>query len=198
MYPVVYFADKALIFTDKVPAGDTLVLDAATDGALSRAKICKILENHNSVAVISSDPEAAFERFASDFTRVEAAGGAVVDDRGRTLMIHRNGRWDLPKGHVEPGESAEQAAEREIEEETGVAARIVRPLCSTMHAYWFPPTGRWELKRTHWFLLSPLRAAALTPQKEEGIDRAVWCTKKEVAGNLAATFPTIRRVFESV
>ena len=51
---------------------------------------------------------------------VRAAGGIVTDEAGRMLLIRRNGRWDLPKGKVEAGETLLQAALREVEEETGV------------------------------------------------------------------------------
>ena len=58
-----------------------------------------------------------------------------MNDRGEYLMIHRNGRWDLPKGHVEPGESTAECAVREFAEETGaVGAEVVRFLCRTLHA----------------------------------------------------------------
>ena len=118
----------------------------------------------------------------------------VVNDCGEWLMIHRNGRWDLPKGHLECGERIEECAAREVEEETGVAARVVRPLCETLHAYYFPKTARWELKRTHWYELHAPGCAGLTPQTEEGIDSAVWCAPREVADNLRDAFPTIRCV----
>ncbi len=192
----VYFTDKTLIFTAKTPSDEYHVIESAhAEEKISRAKITQILENHNFVAVVGASPEDDFARFAADFTQVEAAGGVVVDASGRALMIHRNGRWDLPKGHLEQDESIERCAEREIEEETGVAARVVAPLCKTYHAYWFPRTERWELKRTHWYQLEPVADAALTPQTEEGIESVVWCDAEAVAANLRATFPTIREVF---
>ncbi len=195
----VYFTDKTLIFTAEKPTGEWFVVSpAAPEEKISRAKITQILENHNFVAVVCTAPEAVFSRFAEDFTQVEAAGGVVVDRAGRALMIHRNGRWDLPKGHLEAGESIERCAEREICEETGVAARVVRPLCRTLHAYWFPRTERWELKRTYWYLLEPVSDALLTPQTEEGIESVVWCDADAVAENLKATFPTIREVFSAL
>ena len=118
----------------------------------------------------------------------------MVNGRGEWLMIHRNGRWDLPKGHLECGERIEECAAREVEEETGVAARVVRPLCETLHAYYFPKTARWELKRTHWYELHAPGCTGLKPQTEEGIDSAVWCAPREVADNLRDAFPTIRCV----
>ena len=139
-------------------------------------------------------PDEAFVRFAADFTTVEAAGGIVVDSVGRWLMIHRNGRWDLPKGHIEEGESCEICAAREIAEETGVCAEVVRPLCATWHAYWFPKTSRWELKRTHWFELRADDCDGLAPQTEEGIERVTWVASSETSALLADSFPTIRCV----
>ena len=195
MEHTVYFADKSVVFTRVAPAeGADALVDAARED-VSRTKICKILETSNSVAVLAADPDAALRRFAADFTQVEAAGGIVADAAGAWLMIRRNGRWDLPKGHIEPGETPDVCAVREIAEETGVAACIVRPLCCTLHAYWFPKTARWELKRTHWFALSPAAGVQeLRPQEEEGIVGAEWCAPERRAECLREAFPTIRCV----
>lgn len=198
MNRTVYFADKAVIFTASAPDAGWYAVAADADGGISRTKILNFLELHNSVAVVSSSPETTFKAFAGQFAWVEAAGGVVVDDAGRWLLIHRNGRWDLPKGHLEAGERLEQCAAREVEEETGVACRAVRPLCATLHAYWFPKTARWELKQTHWFELRPTAPAALQPQTEEGIERVVWCTPAEAAEHLRTAFPTVRRVAEAM
>ena len=198
MNRTVYFADKAVAFADAAPDGAWHVVPGAADSDLSRPKILKILESHNSVAVVAADPGAAFAAFAAEFTRVEAAGGVVVDDAGAWLMMRRNGRWDLPKGHVEAGEDFESCAAREIAEETGIRARVVRPLCETLHAYWFPPTSRWELKCTHWFELRSTGEGTPTPQCEEGIEQVVWCSPDEAAEHVREAFPTIRRVAEAM
>lgn len=194
----VYFADKAVIFTTKPPAGECPSVAPDDADGVTRDKILKILESHNCAAVLSADPDAAFAAFAAEFTPVEAAGGVVLNERGEWLMIHRNGRWDLPKGHLECGEGLPACAEREIAEETGVCAEVMHPLCDTLHAYYFPPTGRWEIKRTHWFLLRATACEGLKPQREEGIESAVWCTPEEVARNLRDAFPTIRCVAEAM
>ena len=141
----------------------------APDGGISRAKVTKILESYNKAAVVTPDPGAAFGAFAAEFALIEAAGGVVVNDCGQWLMIRRNGRWDLPKGHLECGERIEECAAREIEEETGVRAGVVRPLCDTLHAYYFPKTERWELKRTHWYELHT--ASCDRPEKTAGTPR---------------------------
>ena len=194
MNRTVFFADKAVAFTAEAPGGAWYVVAAEADGGISRAKILNFLESHNSVAVVSPDPDAVYAAFAAEFTPVEAAGGVVVNEYGEWLMIHRNGRWDLPKGHLECGERIEECAAREVEEETGVAARVVRPLCETLHAYYFPKTKRWELKRTHWYELNAPAASNPTPQTEEGIDDAAWFPPESVERCAAGCFPTVRTV----
>jgi len=67
-----------------------------------------------------------------------------VDRRGRLL-------WSLPKGHVEPGETAEQAAIREVEEETGISGEILARLGTI--DFWFIADGRRVHKTVHHFLL---------------------------------------------
>ena len=183
-----------MVFTAKTPGEGWYAVTPAPDGGISRAKVTKILESYNKAAVVTPDPGAAFGAFAAEFALIEAAGGVVVNDCGQWLMIRRNGRWDLPKGHRECGERIEECAAREIEEETGVRAGVVRPLCDTLHAYYFPKTERWELKRTHWYELHTASCDRLVPQLEEGIERAAWCTPAEVARNLRDAFPTIRCV----
>ncbi|HMJ94696.1 MAG TPA: NUDIX hydrolase [Thermoleophilaceae bacterium] len=66
--------------------------------------------------------------------RVEAAGGVVVRD-GQVALVHRPryDDWTLPKGKLDPGESFEEAAIREVEEETGLRGRLVRELPTTSY-----------------------------------------------------------------
>ena len=196
MNRTVYFADKAVAFTAETPGGAWYAVAATAGGGISRDKILNFLESHNTVAVVSDDPDGVFAAFAAEFTPVEAAGGVVVNDCGEWLMIHRNGRWDLPKGHLECGERIEACAAREIAEETGVCAESVRPLCRTWHAYYFPKTERWELKRTHWYELRAAACGDLVPQTEEGIETVVWCAPAEAMAHAAGSFPTVRTVLE--
>ncbi len=197
MTDYIYFADKVLSFSDSHRIEADLTLRASDHEPLTRAKIQKFFEKYDSVALFSEDIARVFKCFTEQFVPVVAAGGVVRTPDHRALMIFRNGRWDLPKGHHEAGESIEQCALREVEEETGIRPdAIVRPLCQTLHAYQL--FGRWELKRTHWFEMSVSQAAATTPQQEEGIASVAWCTPIEVADHLRYTFPTIRSVFAAL
>lgn len=68
------------------------------------------------------------ERIARDATILLACSTVVFDGDGRFLLTRRadNGRWCLPGGHFEPGESVAEAAIRETKEETGLDVELVR------------------------------------------------------------------------
>ena len=188
---IVYFTDCALHF---VPADSNIGKDMCTisEKELTRAKVINFFQSCNSLTVLCDDCKAAFERFASEFEYVEAAGGVVADDAQNVLMIYRRERWDLPKGHIDTGEDALSAAVREIAEETGVSGlKFVTELCNTLHAY--NVYGKWELKRTYWFGFETLQTAT-QPQTEEDIQTAQWCSAVEVDENLKKSYPTIREV----
>ena len=191
MQTKIFFTDKALILTDTPVEVEGAVRLPSSE--LSKANVLKIFETTNSIIVCDEAIEAVKERFFGEFKYVMAAGGVVRNERGESLMIYRNHRWDLPKGHVDGEESDEECAVREIAEETGVeGAKIVRFLCNTLHS--FDVYGVWEIKRTAWYELEA-DTTETKPQAEEGISCAKWCSEEEVAENLKATYPTIREVF---
>lgn len=191
MQTKIFFTDKALLLTDTPIEVEGAVRLPSSE--LSKANVLKIFETTNSIIVCDEAIEAVKERFFGEFKYVLAAGGVVHNERGESLMIYRNHRWDLPKGHVDGEESDEECAVREIAEETGVeGAKIVRFLCNTLHS--FDVYGVWEIKRTAWYELEA-DTTETKPQTEEGISCAKWCSEEEVVENLKATYPTIREVF---
>ena len=187
----IYFLDKLLILTDS-PV-DVEEYYRMPSSELSRANVLKNFETTNTIVVQDSIIEAYAEQFISEFKWVEAAGGLVENEKGETLMIYCYRHWDLPKGHIDEGEKADETAVREVAEETGVEdAKIVRFLCNTLHAY--NVYGAWELKQTSWYLCTAPNSAT-KPQKEEDIAVAKWCSAEEVEANLRQTYPTIQNVF---
>jgi 8-oxo-dGTP pyrophosphatase MutT (NUDIX family) len=97
---------------------------------------------------------------------IEAAGGVVVRD-GHVLVVHREryDDWSLPKGKVEPGESWETAALREVREETGFDCELGEPLGATLYA----PGG--HEKEVRWFRMEPVGDAAATDGE---VDEVRW------------------------
>lgn len=124
---------------------------------------------------------------------VRAAGGVVTAPDGTLLLIERNGRWDLPKGKVEPGETLLQAATRESNEETGLdvfALHNQNPL-KTYHIYNL--YGGWHLKQTSWFRgYCGYDKPAGKPQEEEGITGIEWVSPDEWRRRLMHSYGTMR------
>jgi 8-oxo-dGTP pyrophosphatase MutT (NUDIX family) len=189
---IISFGERMLHFTHT--AGDGwYCVDHLDKESISRAKIVHFLETYKQVAILSCDPMASFLEFAEQFAWVEAAGGVVENESGEVVMIRRNERWDLPKGHREKGETMEQCAAREAEEETGVKVeRVERLLTTTLHAYNI--YGGWELKLTVWYAMEA-RRVELKPQSEEGIVAAEWVAGDDIEQRIKGSFPTIKRVF---
>lgn len=124
---------------------------------------------------------------------VRAAGGIVSAPDGSMLLITRNGRADLPKGKVEPGETLLQAALREVEEETGITN--LSPLSFHLSPYKtyhiFNLYGGWHLKQTSWFAMSAERQVVV-PQQEEGITSGEWVSPNEWHQRLQNSYGTLR------
>lgn len=145
------------------------------------------------VLISTTAPNEAFEQLKTHYDKyIEAAGGVVLDPEGRILFIHRSGKWDLPKGKVDPGEVLEQTAVREVEEETGARGlKIESHLTDTYHTYTM--FGESVVKRTAWYLMnSP--GGELTPQEEEDIDKVVWLPTDKLPEVLADTYENIKLV----
>ena len=104
--------------------------------------------------------------------KVEAAGGVVVRD-GKVALVHRPkyDDWTLPKGKLDPGEAFEEAALREVQEETGLRCRLGRELPSTRY---IDPKGRRKVVR--YWRMEPL-SGEFAPNKE--VDELRWLGPSE-------------------
>jgi ADP-ribose pyrophosphatase YjhB (NUDIX family) len=120
-----------------------------------------------------------------------SAGGLVIDFSGsRGLLIGRIDQkdatrarllWSLPKGHIELGESPEEAALREVMEETGIESEITRAL--GVIDFWFMAGGKRIHKTVHHYLFTET-GGLLAPQVSE-VDEVAWFPLTEIVERLA-------------
>lgn len=137
--------------------------------------------NIPSINIYGPDINYIWKIFRSYFTEVYAAGGLVRHNTsGRFLFIEKNGKLDLPKGHLEPGEEPETCALREVNEEAGITGHtIVKSLTPSYHTYILK--GISYLKKTSWFLMKYDGEMKTEPQINEGITKVEWLLPDELS-----------------
>ena len=121
----IFFNNNHLLITDSVPADfDSYPrrIESEDDVFAFRMKPAELFnaEYHDNILVVTPFLEETLESIFDYSKGIVAAGGIVKNEEGKTLIIFRRGFWDLPKGKVEKGEKIINAAQREVEEETGV------------------------------------------------------------------------------
>ena len=131
----------------------------------------------------------------------ETSAGGLVLDRAAVdacvVLIGRHDRrgrllWSLPKGHIEPGESQEDTAVREVAEETGIRGRIVGRLGSI--DFWFTAEGRRVHKTVHHFLL--LAVGGELSDEDVEVAEVAWVPLADAPARLA--YPTERELVARV
>ena len=128
--------------------------------------------------------------------KIAAAGGIVQNEEGKILFQLRRGKWDLPKGKLEEGETIEECAVREVEEETGLQNIELGELVGiTSHQY--TERGRDIDKETHWFAMKVSGAQQLIPQIEEDILELKWVAENELEFYLSNTYSNIITIIEN-
>ncbi|MCL2577739.1 MAG: NUDIX domain-containing protein [Defluviitaleaceae bacterium] len=97
--------------------------------------------------------------------------GGVVIFKNRVLVLYKNqnGRhmgWVMPKGNIEQDETYKQAALREVKEESGVSARVIKYLGKTQYSFKAAPEQEIIFKTVHWYLMTT-NSFYCKPQAEE-------------------------------
>jgi 8-oxo-dGTP pyrophosphatase MutT (NUDIX family) len=128
-------------------------------------------------------------------TPIIAAGGIVINPNKEILWIFRRGFWDLPKGKLDPNETIEACAIREVMEETGMQDLVLGELVlTTKHQYHDPYLNTDVEKTTYWYKMGTGTLQEGVPQTEEDIDAIVWVKIEDLAPYLDKTYDTIKEV----
>jgi len=147
--------------------------------------------------IIRKYGEDFYRQLEDNYCEINAAGGVVMNAEKEVLMIYRRGKWDFPKGKVEEGETIEDAALREVSEETGLTKLSIKePLPSTFHTYKLG--GKWVGKTTAWYIMNVGAEEPLIPQTEEDIVEARWVKISEVSNLLKDSYPNLQELWKSM
>ncbi|HEY8969265.1 MAG TPA: NUDIX hydrolase, partial [Puia sp.] len=205
MYLKIYFNDKPLFLCDEMNAeinkyahhDDAVFIDEFSHPAVN-SMIHEMRQAKVHAGIFLHAPlEELRKAFWKKFILIKAGGGLVRNEKGEVLFIFRRGKWDLPKGKLDDGETLEACAVREVKEETGLKEiSLEKPLLVTWHTY--DDSGKHILKETHWFTMRAAGDQALLPQQEEQITELRWVGKKDFPTMLANTFPSIADVIRTV
>ena len=149
-----------------------------------------------SLTIFHYDIDNLRDQFFHAFDKVVyAAGGVVHTPDDKILMIYRRNKWDLPKGKIDKGEEQEEAAIREVTEETGLSGfEEVNPLLSTYHVY--EENKILVLKRVMWYDMLYKGNEVPVPQTEEDITEVKWFSPRNLFEPISNTYLTILDVLK--
>lgn len=152
------------------------------------------IKRFHTLFIYHHDLDQLIELFKSCFKLIYAGGGLIRNSQGRYLVMKRRGKWDLPKGKVNKGETIEAAAIMEATEETGLTGLVViSPMLSTYHTYYIEEKP--VLKRTTWFEMLYPGHDDPVPEIDEDITEIVWVRKEEIPSLVENTYLSIADVF---
>lgn len=193
MYKV-FVNELPLILTNKLSEtanGDYFLLNStAIQEAIDALSKKKLKEAY----IYHPNHEEILKKFTKKIPLEVAAGGVVTNKKGKVLFIYRNDKWDLPKGKLDKGETIEECALREVEEETGVKGlKIENVLQTTYHV--FKRNGKYKLKEVHWYAMKTSYKGKLKGQKSEGIEKVKWKGPKKIEKALQNSYRNIKILF---
>jgi 8-oxo-dGTP pyrophosphatase MutT (NUDIX family) len=201
MYIKIYFNDRPLFLCDAMTPeittyahhDDAVLIDEFSHPAVNSMIHEMRLEKIHAGIFVHSNLEELRKAVWKKFVLVKAGGGLVRNGEGQYLFMLRRGIWDLPKGKLDPGETIEQCAVREVGEETGLqGVQLGAPLLVTYHTY--DENGKHILKESHWFRMNAPDMKGLKPQQAEQITELRWVDGEAMKVLLRNTFPSVRDV----
>lgn len=195
MYKV-FINDKPIILTDSLKKTNNFPVYIFNETVIDEILHKLIKGNAKGINLFCANLEMAWKKFQRNFAVVVAAGGLVVNNSNEILFIYRNNTWDLPKGRIEEGESIEETAVREVEEECGIQNLELQSYLTTTYHLFFMDDSM-QIKVTHWYFMKSNFYKKLTPQVEEGITKVAFKNKQQVADALQNTYENIKLVLET-
>src|SRR5665213_836447 len=186
-YITIFFEEKPVFLCDEITPEidnyrhhpDAVFIDEYSTAAINSLLHEIIKPRFHAGIILGKDLQKLKEAFFKHFHLIQAGGGLVKNKNQDILMIFRRDKWDLPKGKLDEGETIEECAKREVEEETGLShLKIIKPITITYHTYIL--FGKHNLKETHWYLMNASGDEKLIPQTEEEITEIIWAKKEEL------------------
>ena len=199
MYIKIYFGNKPLFLCDEVDKTIQPFIhhdDAVFIDELNIHTVKSMIHEMEQPAIHAGvffhpDLEELKKAVFKKFTVIRAGGGLVRNERGEILLIFRRGKWDLPKGKLDPGEKLEDCALREVKEETGIKVlNLESSLAITYHTY--HEGSRFILKESHWYAMNSTSEEELKPQTDEDIHDIKWVDPGGMRTYLDNSFPAIK------
>ncbi len=194
MYKV-FVNDAPLVLTNKLSEtvnGEYFPLNGT---AIKNAIDALMKKKLQAAYIYHPNHEEILKKFTKKIPLEVAAGGVVTNKQGKVLFIYRNDKWDLPKGRLDKGETIEECALREVEEETGVQGlKIENFLKTTYHV--FKKSGTYKLKEVHWYAMKTSYKGKLVGQKSEKIEKVKWKGPHKIQKALENSYTNIKTLFE--
>ncbi|RYG53931.1 MAG: NUDIX domain-containing protein [Chitinophagaceae bacterium] len=198
MYIKIYFNNKPLFLTDSISPelepykhhDDAVFMDELSSPAINSMIHEMKTEKVHAGIFLHENVQALKHAFFKKFIVIQTGGGLVENDKNEYLMIFRRGKWDLPKGKLDEGETIEECTIREINEETKlVDLSIKKHLINTYHTY--DENGKHILKENCWYLVHAAGDQRPEPQLEEDITDVKWVSGDNLGTYIQNTMPSI-------
>ena len=158
--------------------------------SLNIDEILKKTRKYKKIYLFYPKKKELLSQFKKKIKTINAAGGIVTNKKNEMLFIFRRGKWDLPKGKSDIGETNKQTALREVIEETGIKELVIKNFFKTTF-HLVRNNGKYFLKETRWFLMYSNYQGKLHPQFEEGIKSVKWKNIKQLNKIKEKTFKNI-------
>ncbi len=198
MQILIYIQDKPVILCDQLNQAleqlhhrpDTIFIDELNHHTIKTMLHEITLPTIKKGIFLHHNLQELQTQFFKKFEIHVAGGGLVTNKKNEILLIFRNGFWDLPKGHLDAGETIEACAIREVMEETGLThLQLLHLLATTYHTY--QKGTHHILKQTHWYAMHLPSHQKTTPQTEEGIEAIAWVHPQYIQPYLQKSHPSI-------